>query len=153
MGFCIDLLNESCLGWTWFSGVASPGSWFLIRWGTDIEAIVVAVSISLVNLLRTSAWLLRPFGNEVSPSTRNWSKIARTWRPHCYPHVGNDGLSWCLGSSLPRPVAFFLSRMKPCPCHKVFSTIRTLFTCSLNCKWSSELGQHELFNPGGHRNL
>ncbi len=51
-------------------------------------------------LLKRCAWLLHLIGDEVPPSARDNSAVARALSRRCYLHTGNGGLSWCLTSSL-----------------------------------------------------
>ncbi len=39
-------------------------------------------------------------GDKAAPPTRHRTEVARALRQRCYPHTGNGGNSWCLGSSL-----------------------------------------------------
>ncbi len=94
-------------------------------------------------LLKKRAWFLQLIGDKAPLATRDSNAVARVLTRRCYPNSGNREHSCCLNSKLSLSLRFPLTTkpwILPDARHRGLTTIRALFTCSLNWELKREHG-------------
>ncbi len=75
--------------------------------GRNVSYVLILITrSSRDHLLKTSAWLLHPNGDQAAPAARDSSEAVRAFNRRCFPHTGNGGHSWRLIHSLSLLVGF-----------------------------------------------